>query len=110
MTVPATRVLAFPGIDLERLTELRAQASDAFLREDFTAYQDACTMIRKLIGGQDASETGARTYRHREKERRRRSLSQQERDRLSANIDQQKPSAEAPRCSADGGRAGDAGP
>ncbi len=63
MSVPATRVLAFPGIDLERLTELRAQASDAFLREDFTAYQDACTMIRELIGGQDVSETGARSYR-----------------------------------------------
>ncbi|HEY7301570.1 MAG TPA: hypothetical protein VH684_27075 [Xanthobacteraceae bacterium] len=53
MSVPATRVLAFPGIDLESLTELRARASDAFLREDYAAYQDACMMIRKLIGGQD---------------------------------------------------------
>jgi len=53
MSVPATRVLAFPGIDLESLTELRARASDAFLREDYAAYQDACMMIRKLIGGED---------------------------------------------------------
>lgn len=83
MSIPATRVLAFPGIDLERLTELRTRASDAFLREDFTAYQDACTMIRKLIGGQDVSETGARSYHCREKDRRRRPLSQQEHDRLS---------------------------
>lgn len=68
MTVRAARVLAFPGIDLERLTELRTRASDAFLREDFAAYQDACTMIRQLIGGQDVSETGARSYRYREKD------------------------------------------
>jgi len=110
MTVPAAKVLAFPGIDLDRLTELRAQASDAFLREDIAAYQDACTMIRKLIGGQDASETGARSYRHREKDRRRRLLSQQEQDRLSANFDQQKPSAKAPKYAADSSRAGDTGP
>lgn len=67
MTIPAARVLAFPGIDLESLTELRARASDAFLREDYAAYQDACMMIRKLIGGQDISETGARSYRRRKK-------------------------------------------
>lgn len=110
MTVPATRVLAFPGIDLERLTELRAQASDAFLREDFTTYQDACTMIRKLIGGEDASETGARSYRHREKERRRRPVSQQEQDRLGVNIGRQKPSAEPSKCVTDRNRAGDTRP
>lgn len=109
MTVPATRVLAFPGIDLDRLTVLRAQASDAFLREDLAAYQDACTMIRKLIGGQDASETGARSYRHREKDRRRRTLSQPKPDRLTENNDQQKPSAAPSTCVADSNRAGGVG-
>jgi hypothetical protein len=83
MTVPAARVLAFPGIDLESLTKLRAQACEAFLRDDLTAYQDACIMMRKLIGGQDVSETGARSYRYREKDRRRGFLSREARDRLS---------------------------
>jgi hypothetical protein len=59
MSVPAARVLAFPGIDLETLTQLRARASDAFVRDDLTAYQDACMLIRKLIGGRDAA--GARS-------------------------------------------------
>ena len=71
MTIPATRVLAFPGIDLDALTQLRARACEAFLREDLDAYQDACIMMRKLIGGQDLSETGARSYRSRGKDRRR---------------------------------------
>jgi ABC-type amino acid transport substrate-binding protein len=64
MTIPATRVLAFPGIDLEALTELRARACDAFVHDDLAAYQDACVMMRKLIGGRDVSETGARSYRY----------------------------------------------
>ena len=71
MTIPATRVLAFPGIDLEALTQLRARACEAFLREDIDTYHDACMMMRKLIGGQDISETGARSYRSRDKDRRR---------------------------------------
>ena len=108
MTVPAMKVLAFPGIDLDRLTELRARASDAFLREDFATYQDACAMIRVLIGGQDASETGARSYRHRDKDRRRRPLSQQVHDRLGLNIGQQKPTAEPSKCAVDPGRVGGA--
>jgi hypothetical protein len=83
MTVRAARVVAFPGIDLESLTKLRAQACEAFLRNDLTAYQDACIMMRKLIGGQDVSETGARSYRYREKERRCGVLSQDARDRVS---------------------------
>jgi hypothetical protein len=62
MAIPAARVLAFPGIDLETLSKLRALASDAFVRDDLAAYQDACITIRKLIGGLDASETGARSY------------------------------------------------
>jgi hypothetical protein len=70
MTIPATRVLAFPGIDLETLAKLRASATEAFMRNDLTAYQDACIMMRKLIGGQDVSETGARIYRYREKDQR----------------------------------------
>jgi len=83
MTFPATRVFAFPGIDLERLSELRAQASDAFLREDATAYRDACMMMRKLIGGQDVSDTGARSYRHRSSARQLGPLAQQTPDRLN---------------------------
>lgn len=79
----ATRVLAFPGIDLDRLAELRARASDAFLREDATGYQDACMTIRKLIGGQDVSETGARSYRHRRIARPVEPLTQGTRGRLS---------------------------
>ena len=71
MTIPATRVLAFPGIDLEALTLLRARACEAFLREDLDTYQDACMTMRKLIGGQDISETGARIYRSRDTDRRR---------------------------------------
>lgn len=83
MSNRAARVLAFPGIDLERLAELRARASDAFLCEDLTAYQDACTMIRQLIGGQDVSETGARSYRRRKVDRRLEPLAQATRDRLN---------------------------
>lgn len=79
----ATRVLAFPGIDLDRLAELRARASDAFLREDATDYQDACMTIRKLIGGQDVSETGARSYRHRKVARQVEPPAQGTRDRLN---------------------------
>lgn len=79
----ATRVLAFPGIDLDRLAELRAQASDAFLREDATGYQHACMTIRKLIGGQDVSETGARSYRHRRVVRQIKPITQITRDRLN---------------------------
>jgi hypothetical protein len=86
MTVRAARVLAFPGIDLEALAKLRARACDAFMREDLVAYQDACMMIRKLIGGRDVSETGARLYRYSENDRPRRSRSQQARDRLSAKL------------------------
>jgi hypothetical protein len=94
MTVRAARVLAFPGIDLEALAKLRARACDAFMREDLVAYQDACMMIRKLIGGRDVSETGARLYRYGENDRRRRSLSQEARGRLSAKLkdDRQAPS------------------
>jgi hypothetical protein len=83
MSSRAARVLAFPGIDLERLTELRARASDAFLREDFTAYRDACTTIRQLIGGQDVSETGARSYRKRRADRQLEPLAQGTRDQLN---------------------------
>lgn len=61
MTVPAARVLAFPGIDLEALTKLRARACDAFMSDDLTAYQDACMMMRKLLGGRDVSETDDRS-------------------------------------------------
>jgi hypothetical protein len=71
VTIPAARVLAFPGIDLDTLAKIRARACDAFLREDIAAYQDACMMIRKLIGGQDVSETGSRSYHHRKMNRRR---------------------------------------
>lgn len=77
----ATRVLAFPGIDLDRLAELRAQASDAFLREDAMGYQHACMTMRKLIGGQDASATDPRSYRHRSVARQVESLAQRTRDR-----------------------------
>jgi hypothetical protein len=84
MTVPAARVLAFPGIDLETLTKLRARACDAFMRDDLPAYQEACMMIRKLLGGRDVSETGARSYRYREKPQRRGLLPQEVRARLSA--------------------------
>jgi hypothetical protein len=84
MTVPAARVLAFPGIDLETLTKLRARACDAFMRDDLPAYQEACMMIRKLLGGRDVSETGARSYRYREKPQRHRLLPQEVRARLSA--------------------------
>lgn len=61
MTVPAARVLAFPGIDLEALTKLRTRACDAFMSDDLTAYQDACMMMRKLLGGRDMSETDDRS-------------------------------------------------
>jgi hypothetical protein len=44
MAVRAARVLAFPGIDLKTLAELRARACDAFVRDDLDAYQDACMM------------------------------------------------------------------
>lgn len=84
MTVPAARVLAFPGIDLETLTKLRTRACDAFMSDDLTAYQDACMMMRKLLGGRDVSETGARSYRYREKPPGRGLVPQQMRDRLSA--------------------------
>jgi hypothetical protein len=76
MTIPAARVLAFPGIDLETLAKLRAQACDAFMRDDLSTYQDACMMMRKLIGGQDVSETNARGYHHPEEHQPRRLLSQ----------------------------------
>ena len=94
----ATRVLAFPGIDLERLAELRARASDAFLREDFTAYQEACTTIRELIGGQEVSESGARPYRHRHEDTPRRPVAQP--DRPNANVGHQPPSAVSSRITA----------
>lgn len=42
MSVRAAQVLAFPGIDLKTLAELRARACDAFMRDDLNAYQDAC--------------------------------------------------------------------
>jgi hypothetical protein len=84
MTVPAARVLAFPGIDLETLTKLRARACDAFMRDDLPAYQEACMMIRKLLGGRDVLETGARSSRYREKPQRQRLLPQEVRARLSA--------------------------
>jgi len=77
MSVRAAQVLAFPGIDLKTLAELRARACDAFMRDDLNAYQDACMMIRKLIGGQDVSETGARNYRYREAHQRNGRLSRQ---------------------------------
>jgi ABC-type amino acid transport substrate-binding protein len=67
MTVPAARVLAFPGIDLEALTKLRNRACDAFMSDDLTAYQDACMMMRKLLGGRDVAETGDRSDRDSEK-------------------------------------------
>jgi hypothetical protein len=86
MTIPAARVLAFPGIDLETLARLRAVACEAFMRDDLSAYQDACTMMRKLIGGQDVSETGAGSYRPGEKRERRHPLSQEARGRLSAKL------------------------
>lgn len=84
MTVRAAQVLAFPGIDLKALAELRARACDAFMREDLDAYQEACMRIRKLIGGQDVSETGARSYRYREKHQRNGGVSQQVQDEFSA--------------------------
>jgi hypothetical protein len=76
MTIPAARVLAFPGIDLETLAKLRAQACDAFMRDDLSTYQDACMMMRKLIGGQDVSEASTRSY-HGEEHRPRQLLSQE---------------------------------
>jgi hypothetical protein len=84
MTVPAARVLAFPGIDLETLTKLRVRACDAFMCDDLTAYQDACMMMRKLLGGRDVSETGARSYQDREKSPGRGLVSQEMRERLGA--------------------------
>jgi ABC-type amino acid transport substrate-binding protein len=84
MTIPAARVLAFPGIDLDTLTKLRTRACDAFMSDDLTAYQDACMMMRKLLGGRDVSETGARSYRYRDDSPRHRPVSQEVRDRLSA--------------------------
>ena len=77
MAVRAAQVLAFPEIDLKTLAELLARACDAFMRDDLDAYQDACMMIRKLIGGQNVSETGARSYRYRETHQRHGRLSQQ---------------------------------
>jgi hypothetical protein len=77
MTIPAARVLAFPGIDLETLTKLRAQACDAFMRDDLSTYQDACMMMRKLIGGQDVSETSTRSNHHGEEHQPRQLLSQE---------------------------------
>jgi hypothetical protein len=84
MTIPAARVLAFPGIDLETLTRLRIRACDAFMSDDLTAYQDACMMMRKLLGGRDVSETGARSYRYREKPPGRALVSQEIGDRSGA--------------------------
>jgi len=84
MTVPAARVLAFPGIDLEALTKLRSRACDAFMSDDLTAYQDACMMMRKLLGGRDAAETDERTYSYREESPPRGVVTQDVRDRLIA--------------------------
>lgn len=84
MTVPAARVLAFPGIDLETLAKLRARACDAFMRDDLPAYQEACMMIRKLLGGRDVSETGSRSYRYRERQPHHGLLPQEVRDRPNA--------------------------
>lgn len=93
MTVRAALVLAFPGIDLETLAKLRARACDAFIRDDLSAYQEACMMIRRLIGGEEASETGARSYECREGGRRPRPLSQEPRGRLSARLHKRSPGA-----------------
>ncbi len=84
MTVPAARVLAFPGIDLEALTKLRTRACDAFMSDDLTAYQDACMMMRKLLGGRDVSETDDRIYSDREESPPHKVVAQDMRDRLSA--------------------------
>jgi ABC-type amino acid transport substrate-binding protein len=84
MTVPAARVLAFPGIDLEALTKLRSRACDAFMSDDLTAYQDACMMMRKLLGGRDVSEADDRAYSYREESPPQRVVPQDMRDRLSA--------------------------
>lgn len=84
MTVRAAQVLAFPGIDLETLAKLRARACAAFIHNDISAYQEACMMMRKLIDGSDVSETDSSGYGGREGDRRRRPLSQETRDRLSA--------------------------
>jgi hypothetical protein len=83
MTVRAAQVLAFPGIDLETLAKLRARACEAFIQNDLSAYQEACMMMRRLIGGDDASETDPRSYECREGDRRRRPLSQETPDRPS---------------------------
>jgi hypothetical protein len=84
MTVRAAQVLAFPGIDLETLAKLRARACEAFIRNDLGAYQEACVMMRRLIGGQDVPETNPQSSECREGDRRRRPLSQVTRDRLNA--------------------------
>jgi hypothetical protein len=89
MTVPAARVLAFPGIDLDTLTKLRTRACDAFMSDDLTAYQDACMMMRKLLGGRDASErdvseTDYRTCNCREEAAANGVVPQDMRDRLNA--------------------------
>lgn len=86
MTVPAAQVLAFPGIDLETLAKLRARACEAFIRNDLGAYQEACVMMRRLIGGNDVSETDPRSCGCREGTRQRRLLSQETRDRLTAKL------------------------
>jgi hypothetical protein len=80
MTVRAAQVLAFPGIDVETLAKLRARACDAFIRNDFSTYQEACMMMRRLIGGEDVSETDSRSCGYSEGDRRRRPLSQETRE------------------------------
>jgi hypothetical protein len=112
MTVPAARVLAFPGIDLEALTKLRARACDAFMRNDMSAFQEACTVMRRLIGRQGVAdqqvvpEIPARTYHDRGREGRRQAPlqetpSQEARDRPNADSMSELPSAAAWEWAAD---------
>lgn len=109
MTVPAAQVLAFPGIDLETLAKLRARACDAFMRNDMIAFQEACMMMRRLIvqdvpEQQVIQENGARTYRYRGAEGRRRTHSPEARDRLSVGSVSDLPGAGGWEWAADGER------
>jgi hypothetical protein len=86
MTVRAAQVLAFPGIDLETLAQLRARACEAFIRNDLIAYQEACVMMGRLIGGEDVSQTDPRIGDCREGIGRRRPLSRGTRDHPIARL------------------------